>query len=378
MAYPLWRRMLEESKRQAVKAVDDYNISTGNYADFVGSMVRAWLYLLHAQFRQDQIDYHYVEVATGAYKRIDGEPKAWELSTCLAQRFPDPNDPVRKNIEFFIPLRNKIEHRYQREIQIVTGGRAHALVINYEAELVAHFGASHSLAQRLRLPIFLQSISEPDLAEVRRLQKRVPRATSAYIASFESALSASVLEDVRYDYRVRLIPITGPKTDADLAVNFVDLAKVTEEERATLLDAGRQGKVISKTKHVEVASKDKILPSKVVKQVNERVPYVFTMDHHTKLWKHFGIRPADRSGDRALTEAKYCVYDEPFLSYVYTPAWVEKIIREAGTGEALKTLLGLSRLPRQKVTALDDARARRGNPDGAGHDDDIPSAGDAG
>jgi hypothetical protein len=359
MAHPLWRHMLEESKRQALKAMDEYNASTGNYADFVGQMVRAWLYLLHAEFRHQRIDYHYVDSATGKHKIIDGEPKAWELATCLAQRYPYPNDPVRKNIEFFIPLRNKIEHRYQRVIQVVTGGRAHALVINFEAEVVSYFGSAHSMADRLRFPIFLQSLSEPDLPEVRRLQKRVPKSTSSYITSFESELSSKVLDDVRYDYRVRLIPISGPKTDADLAVNFVDLAKVSEEERVTLLEAGRQGKVITKAKHVEVASKDKILPKKVVKQVNERVPYTFTMDHHTKLWKHFAIRPSGRSGDRALTDAKYCVYDEPFQSYVYTPAWVEKIIREAGTAEDLRKLLGLSRLPRNKVTALDEVRAKR-------------------
>jgi hypothetical protein len=300
-----------------------------------------------------------VDQATGKPRLIDGEPKAWELATCLEQRFPDPNDPVRKNVEFFIPLRNKIEHRFQKEIQIATGGRAHALVINFDTELVEKFGDGHSLAESLRLPIFLQSISDPGLAEVRRLQRKVPKKTSAYIASFESELTPSVLDDVRYDYRVRLVPITGQKTDADLAVNFVDLAKVSDEERTTLLEAGRQGKVITKAKHVEVASKDKILPNEVVRRVNERVPYMFTMDHHTRLWRHFAMRPASTAADRSPTLAQYCVYDEPFNSYVYTPAWVEKIVREAGTGEALRKLVGLTSAPRNRVTGIDEARLKR-------------------
>jgi hypothetical protein len=41
MAYPMWRLMLEEAKRHAVKAMDEYNSSIGNYADFVGHMVKA-------------------------------------------------------------------------------------------------------------------------------------------------------------------------------------------------------------------------------------------------------------------------------------------------------------------------------------------------
>ncbi len=364
MAHPLWRHMLDESKRQAVKAMDEYNSSHGTYADFIGQMVRAWLFLLHAEFRKGKIDYHHVDPATGKYVIIDGEPKAWELGTCLKQRFVDPQDPVRKNIEFFIPLRNKIEHRFQREIQMVTGGRAHALVINYEAELVAHFGQQYSLGDRLRFPIFLQSVPGTDVEEVRRLQKRVPKSMNSYLTEFESTLSPSLLEDVRYDYRVRLIPITGPKTDADLAVNFVDMAKLTDEEKAMLLDAGRQGNVITKIKQVDVSSKDKMLPGGVVARVNDRVLYKFTLDHHVRLWKHFKVRPLSTAGDRTVTDPRYCVWDEPHQGYIYTPAWVEKITKEVGTIEKATAFFG--KAPATKVINLDDVRDRK-----ASRDDDA-------
>lgn len=42
-----------------VKAVDEWNSSTGNYADFISHMHKAWLYLLHAEFRHDRVDYFY-------------------------------------------------------------------------------------------------------------------------------------------------------------------------------------------------------------------------------------------------------------------------------------------------------------------------------
>lgn len=75
MAFPMWRLMLEEAKRHAVKAMDEYNSSTGNYADFVGHMIKGWLYTLHAEFRMQQLDFHYVDQATGKPKLADGEPK---------------------------------------------------------------------------------------------------------------------------------------------------------------------------------------------------------------------------------------------------------------------------------------------------------------
>src|SRR5215472_10041837 len=66
MAWPRWRHTLNEAKRLAVKAMDEYNCSTGHYGDFVGTMVRAWLYLLQAEFQRDKIDYR--------YKDQDGNP----------------------------------------------------------------------------------------------------------------------------------------------------------------------------------------------------------------------------------------------------------------------------------------------------------------
>lgn len=351
MAYPAWRRILEGAKRQAIKAMDEYNCSTGDYGDFVGGMIRAWLYLLHAEFRHDKVDYHYRK-DDGSYEMRDGEPKAWGLATCVERRFPDPNDPIRKNIELFISLRNKIEHRYQRAVQVATGGRAHALVINLENEMVTFFGEAHSVGDKLRFPVFVQSITRLGGDELRRLERSMPKATSAFLANYEAGLAQETREDTRYDFRIRLVPIVGPKTEADLAVNFVNIDKLTEEEIETLMSAGRDGKVVTKVKHVEVASKDKMLPKQVVKRVNERVPYVLTVNQHTLLWKHFGIRPSGRGGHRTATDARYCVYDEPFRSYVYTEAWVEKIVREVGTIDRCREI-GFS--PQARVTPIEDA-----------------------
>jgi len=47
---------------------------------------------------------------------IDGERRAWDLAESVKKYFTDPNSPERKNLEFFIRLRNKIEHRFVPEI----------------------------------------------------------------------------------------------------------------------------------------------------------------------------------------------------------------------------------------------------------------------
>jgi hypothetical protein len=75
-------------------------------------MHTAWLYLLHAEFERGE----------------------WTTSTEQAR--------PRQNIEFFIGLRNKVEHHCQDVLLVATAGMAHAYVINYETEMVARFGAS--------------------------------------------------------------------------------------------------------------------------------------------------------------------------------------------------------------------------------------------
>jgi hypothetical protein len=80
----------------------------------------------------------------------------------VRERWIDAKQPVRANLDFFISLRNKIEHRYARQQQAlgaVVGGQAQALLLNYEEELTTKFGSCVSLATRLRFPVFIGSFT---------------------------------------------------------------------------------------------------------------------------------------------------------------------------------------------------------------------------
>lgn len=59
----------------------------------------AWLYLFHARFQRDKIDYRY-RLPNGHSDRIDGEPKTRELQKCANVRWPieDPRllHPLRR------------------------------------------------------------------------------------------------------------------------------------------------------------------------------------------------------------------------------------------------------------------------------------------
>jgi len=120
--------------------------------------------LAHAIFTRDDTDDRYRD-AKGRFKRVEGgEIKTWELSRSIQHLCPDPDDPVRRNVEFFVPLRNMIEHRYARMLEAVVAGRAQSYIVNFEEKVAAEFGQLESLGQALRLPVFLTSLSEDSVA----------------------------------------------------------------------------------------------------------------------------------------------------------------------------------------------------------------------
>ncbi|MFE9029020.1 DUF3644 domain-containing protein [Streptomyces iakyrus] len=272
---------------------------------------------------------------------IDNEPKAWDLEKCLREHYTNSGDPVRLNAELFVALRNKMEHRYEHNLKIATGGKAQALVMNYEQETVDHFGSKYSLADQLRFPISPQVLTAEGREQLQEAAKKLPKQTRDLVANFEAAIAPAVLDDLQYDFRVRLVPMVGAKTDADLAIDFVKLDELSEEERKVMIKAGHKGTVIVRDRQVEVADKAKLRAKQVSALVEERLPFEFSpFSENLEMWQRFQVRPAKNCAKPYDTDARYCIDSEAFNSYLYTPAWVEKIVREIGTPEKYRAFFG--------------------------------------
>jgi Domain of unknown function (DUF3644) len=156
-----WWHQLQTSKREVVLAVDLYNRSgqERQLEAFIVHMSMGWLKLLQASAERDGDDL-YIRDARGRRVRAqDGEWLHKPLKTLAEEFFPD-KDPRLANLLFFVRLRNKIEHRYERDIASLVAGRTQALLLNYETTLVDLFGASEGLSNQLCFPLFLSSITE--------------------------------------------------------------------------------------------------------------------------------------------------------------------------------------------------------------------------
>ena len=302
----------------------------------------AWTALFHALFyrRGRRPWYRQRASASGPgvrYVRVDREPKHWDLSECLKQNFGDKNPPERKNLEFLLGLRNKIEHRHLPELDPTLYGECQAALINLEDLLVQEFGSKYALAEQLAISLqFSQIIPEEKKKAARVLASSTTRSVKDYIEKFRGGLSVNVLNSMKYSLSVFLVPkVANRESAADVAVQFVRVDEASAEELKRL----EKLNVLIREKNIPIANLGWFKPGEVVQELQQRLPYRINTHMHTRAWKYYKVRPAGADPHPERTIPEYCVYDDVHEDYVYTLAWVEKLARDlSDVGEFEKVI----------------------------------------
>lgn len=338
--------MVDASKQEMLLAVDLWNRrgSEANTSAFVVHAQIAWLYLCHARFERDGVDYWYRN--NGRRIRRNGEFQSWDLSRCVKEAFSEDDHPTRRNIEFFIAIRNKIEHRWERGLGAIFGGKIQALVLNYETALGEWFG--DSLADELRFPLFLSSLTDDAVEAIVRVWNELPAELSSFIQGLEDRVPEAVATDLRYEFKVALIPYTGSRTGSLVAMTFVREDSLTDEQRAAL----RQAVTIIRDKQVPVQHLNELKPSAVAARVQEALGCWFRpTPHHSNAWRYYEVRPAPGDEHPERTDARYCLYSAVYDSYTYSEAWVRKLVAELQDPEVFQRVTGQPQVPLPDLTA---------------------------
>lgn len=340
---PKWWHTLQGSKCEALLAVDLYNraASERSLEGFVVHMHMAWLYLIHAKLTNDKIDFRYKK-SNGRLERVDGDVKTWDLARCVVAAIPDNNDPVRCNVEFFIRLRNKIEHRHEKVLAAVLAGKVQAHVRNYEATLTDWFGAAEGIGDELRFPVFLSSLTPDAVDALKDAYRKLPKRISEFITEYDNALPDEVQGDTRYDFRVLLIPQTGPKSSADAVITFVHEDDLTDEQRKAL-----EGLVtVTRERKRPVQNLGRYKAGQVAEKIEEALGVKFSAsNHHARAWRHFRVRPPTGSARPERTDERYCVWDQPHGDYLYTEAWVKKLTKALKKPAKFEEIVGAAPMP---------------------------------
>ena len=131
----------------------------------------------------------------------------------------------------------------------------------------------------------------------------MPAGVASFITEFRNGVAAEVRGDDEFAYRLLLLPMKGPETDADMALNFVRQDDLSEAELKGLL--GSQGSVIIAEKYREAAHGDDMLPKAAAAAVQARIPFAFGVNDFTRLRKAWQIGPPRPALDNRTNRVPY-------------------------------------------------------------------------
>lgn len=327
---------LEKARESAILAVEVYNKPTTTFrtGGFIVLMCIAWTALLHAIFfRRNIKPFHKDPQHPTRYLKVDGDYKAWELKDCVDMYFGSETTPVRKNLLFFIGLRNKIEHRSMPALDINIFGECQALLFNFEDMLFREFGAKYALNESLALALQFSQMRAPEQAKaMASLHSPLAKDIADYLRVFRSGLTTEEFQDLKFSYKVFLIPkVVNRQGQDDLAVEFVQFNPGRPDE----MEKYQQMITLMKPRVQEAVNVGRMKPGEICKVVEPIVKHVvgqeakFTASfHHVAAVCYFKVRPVKGEGDPNKTNGKYCIYDSAHKDYLFTPAWLTFLSEE--------------------------------------------------
>jgi hypothetical protein len=230
---------LDKARDSALLAVETYNRPRTSFRSggYIVMMCIAWTALFHAIFFHRRRKPFYRKKSNRRhFETLDGDKKAWELSQSMAEFWGTEHPPVRKNLDFFVKLRNKIEHRSMPSLDIAIFGECQALLFNFEDLLTREFGNKHALNESLSLALqFSCCRNEQQQLAIRKLHKGLAKDIRSYIDAFRTSLSAEELQDMQFSYKVFLFPKpANHQGSADLAVEFIKYDPNNPDEMARI------------------------------------------------------------------------------------------------------------------------------------------------
>jgi hypothetical protein len=328
------KNALEKARDSALLAVEVYNKPAVKFKSggYITLMVIAWTSLLHAVFFKNKVKPFCKE--HGRFLRIENDFKYWELGECLAQHFKtDTGNPVRKNLEFFIPLRNRIEHRSMPELDANIFGECQAMLLNFDELVEKEFGVKFCIRESLSFALQLFPASEGLAAALQHNPATKP--VVDFIQQYRSTISAEVAGSGKFAFKAFLIQVGNHNSQNALPIQFVHYDKLPEDQKKQLSNFA----VMVKNKEVPVANPDTIPAGNVAKKVQAGLgnPQIerggrqvnrFNLAIHTRCWKRYKARPEGGSANPEATNWKYCIYDKRHNDYGYTQAWVDFLIEK--------------------------------------------------
>lgn len=317
-----WQVQLQQARASCLEALRVWNdpINTFRTAAFSLLFVTAWNSIAIAVLQRD-----------GSEWRKPGDAGHSLNTNDLASRaFPGAvYRGVRENLAFWVDLRNAVAHQHLPALDVTVIPWAQAGLLNTENVLTDIFGAEFALAERLSVPLQLPGFRDPGvLSSLRQLQAKLPLEVQAVLARADDA-PAELLADSTYMLRVAFVPaVPASGRNPDAVAHFVRPDEVSAELRSALAEYVILPKSVPRAE---------LLATEVVGMVQQQIGFRFNTNMHVNAARALGVRPPRGKPDNIL-DRQYGEYIAKLHRYLYTDAWVKRLVRELTTSERFEEL----------------------------------------
>lgn len=322
------KSLLTKARESAVLAVETYNRPSASFRSgaYIVLIVIAWTSLFHAVFLRRNIKPYHRKPNSRRFQKVDGDYKRWELAECVRQYFKTDNPAMRRNLEFFVGLRNKIEHRSMPALDADIFGECQSMLMNFESMICSEFGDRYAINGGLSLALhFSRTAPKPKAMSVGSKEAKTFGMVKSYVDQFRSSLSTEIYSDLSYSFKVYLVPKVGAHASKDsVAIEWVKYDPTKPEE----MKQYERIVALIKPKEVRVANLDLLKPGEVAKKVAAAIGKPFKVGHHhVACYRHFNARPKKGAPDPKACDTRYCVYDAAHRDYLYTQEWVDHLVK---------------------------------------------------
>jgi len=335
---PKTEELVIKARESALAAVQHYNNPNAHFrsGSYLVLMVIGVTALFHAIFEREGADY--IERRTDNSPKLtkEGEPYHWDAlrsARAYAQLRVGRYEgqflvAAEKNIEFILPIRNRVEHRHMPQLDLEIGGHCQSLLLNFERILSTEFGNYYALNPALNLALQFSTERRPETAQaVRRLQSAEHQALRDYVTQFHANLPDDIAGDKAFELRVWMVQKPANRErNADLSLEFVPRDQLSDERYAEL----QRAIIALKAVPDDLAKLCNLWESEVVTQViaelGEHMPFG---DRQRKLTNTMIREARDAHGITSPSKLYYRPGRADSRA-MYSPAFVIWIVEEYG------------------------------------------------
>lgn len=301
------RILLDDSKSAAIRAIRTYSDVDDKFRvqTYITLMNMAYTKLFLSFFYKTIGDRYYYKDGQGRYEIKKGQKMVWDLSKCIKEfnkiaiSKSDTkviSNDIIANIEFFIGIRNEIEHYYMEESELEKNifGELQAYIYNYNFLLDNIF--SENIKKYLRMPLLLDFFQEDYSSIVNMAGNRIIK----YIEKYKQNLALDIQNSDKFSFKFIAMPNTSNKSSAP-AITFIRENELNNEVVVAIREKTVEKNVTNLGLYRPTVIVDDVLKNNELKYGSE-----YTKNNAATIFTVLNIRDLKTK----CTNDKYCYYDQ--------------------------------------------------------------------